>query len=179
MKRKLRIRKDESHTWLIVSVLVIVFFIYQWQLIYMIVTDSCKLFNSYWLNYGHGIYSPLGLTFLSFFLIAGLSAIELMRAICNLVSDKYFSVLVNSAIIVCALSCMAIQFRQLEYMQVQWDKKRYAEAFSPAPFGSYRQYMEFLDFQADQFCDAQGQITGSYDDRREAFYESDRMRKAR
>lgn len=116
------IRKEITNgdAWLIVSCLVIFFFIFQWLIIYSIVTiQQCDLLAAFWLASGQDGIGVFKTVCLIFGLVLLWSTIDLVRAVCLNYDDKVLSIVVFLGVFTCSVFTARTLWAQWELFQVE------------------------------------------------------------
>jgi len=150
--KKIKETNAESITWVIFTVLIIIFFIFQWHVIYTLVTNSCDRFANIWLSDRDVGFTVYELTFWIFFLIGVLSLIELIKGVAGLVSDRKLCISINSLILVCVVACCYTQYRLIDYMQLEWSKKEYSYVYLPPHIKSLKANKVYRSFRHAKHC---------------------------
>ena len=121
-RRELIIRRDTNNgdAWLIVSCLVIFFFIFQWFIIYSVVTiQQCDLLSTFWLASGQDGISVFKTVCLIFGLVLLWSIIDLVRAVYLDYDDKIFSIVVFLGVFTCSVFTARTLWAQWELFQIE------------------------------------------------------------
>lgn len=123
MPRRVPIPQKKSKTgngWLIVTCLAIFFFLFQWLVIYGIVTiHQCDNLTNFWLASGQDGLSPFLLVSAIFGLFLFWSLADFFRAILLNYDDKILSGVVFFGLLVCTLFIARTLWAQWEYFQIE------------------------------------------------------------
>ncbi|SMF67291.1 hypothetical protein SAMN02745866_04301 [Alteromonadaceae bacterium Bs31] len=161
MKREReRNSRDESITWVLLVILVISFFLYQWNTIYTTVTGYCVSPAEFWTIKTVRGWSIYEATFWLFFLIGALSCIELLRGLGGLVSDAVICVPVNVVIIICVSTCLHVIGKQYNYIETEWSTLEYSYIYPTPHVDSQAGYLAFDEFIKNEYC--KGAISKRY-----------------
>lgn len=119
--RAIRIEKEASDSLLIVTCLVIFFFIFQWLEIYSVVTVmQCSKISEFWLGTTQDGFNPFTASIAIFSLILIWSVVDASRAIYLNYSDKVVSIVVCATIVLCSIYTARSLWAQWEYFEISW-----------------------------------------------------------
>ncbi|WP_111640282.1 hypothetical protein [Marinimicrobium alkaliphilum] len=111
---------DASNAWLLMSLLVVIFFLYQLILMYTVVTTSCTLLEDFWLAPDQLRINPFTAFVLVFSLFGIWALVEVVVAHIGGYSDRWICTFICSVSLVCVLATLATLRMQWEYYEVQW-----------------------------------------------------------
>jgi len=182
---KPRRKNPISNTWLVLSILIIFFSLFQLNHLYSILSNNeCKVISEYWLSPGHNGLSVYPTTLAIFILIGAWSCIEFLRGIFDQVVDKYFSIAVNFMAVIFIMYCTYAMSIQWKYFELVQDRVSSSFIFSPPYIDSWEAHTAYDNFVIKKYCD--GTYSHRYsesqeeeDRRRAEFAESDWVRKSK
>ncbi len=117
---KIRLDKSESNAWLLISLLVIVFFLYQWMIIYTVLTMPCDPLEKFWLAPNQVGIAPFYAFMVTFILLAIWATLEIIAANLSGYSDRWFCTATCSVVLLCIIAVMTTFRAQWEHYEVSW-----------------------------------------------------------
>ena len=125
MKSQARCLSVSSHAWLIVSLLVIFFFIYQVTLIYSVMTMDCTPVEQLWLAERRLGFNPFTLFTLVFVLFGLWALLECVLVQVQRTAERWGDTTLCLLALVCVLAALAALRTQWEYSEVQWGQRHH------------------------------------------------------
>lgn len=144
---------QRSNTWIVFTTLVIVFFYFQVNVIYSVITTGkCDLFSTYWATVSDAGITIYGTTFLAFTLIGLWALIELTLGALGLVADRFAAIFVNCFIVASAVFCLFALEAQWSAFEVEWSRVQYDEIIRRPHVTDDEYYWAFSQFLTSEVC---------------------------
>ncbi len=151
----IKLEKSTSNSWLLMSLLAIFFFLYQWLVIYTVVTMACTPLEEFWLAPDQLGLNPFR-TFIVVFLLFGAWALaEMVSAQIGGYSDRWFCSSICFLVLVCVIAIMATFRMQWEYYEVKWGVRSHQDlTFQAFPMPDEVSIDPWGEFLAKKKCKA-------------------------
>lgn len=153
-RKKQRAPTNSSNIWLLVSLLVLFFFVYQVSLIISWITLHCVPLERVWRPRGALLDSPFWLFFLAFILFGVWAVVEILASHSGKYRDRWFCFGVGLLAVACVVATLLTFRAHWEYYEVEWGNRTAPElTFQWGSMGSERSIDHWHEFLLSRQCD--------------------------